>query len=316
MPGAISPNFHEGSRSEYLAQYVLASWGTAVAIPHQEDSGIDLSCTFVDRIGQKAWARLPYSVQVKSTLEPWTFDSEDAIRWFVEHPLPLFFCVVDKASARLRFYHTAPRFMLLDRQNPASSVKLTFGTDAEGSSFGWSSGATAFVVNAPILDFTIHQCLDDIFQAKAAAVLRRWAEIDNDNITRVLNCVPTVRVPHPYTPNEPPVADGIRYKVILSTVSENLLRSFKARFEDSLAFITGELFRRKDPRGTALAMFLFQHLFPDQSFPPIREMTKCWTAGGRAVASVDELESHIRATFAGTTPTQQSAAPKQPESHQ
>ena len=44
MPGAIAANLHEGSRSEYLAQYVFSSWGTAVAIPHQEDSGLDLFC--------------------------------------------------------------------------------------------------------------------------------------------------------------------------------------------------------------------------------------------------------------------------------
>ena len=49
--GAIAPNAHEGSRSEYLAQCVFASFGAAVAIPHQEDSGIDLHCTLTERVG-------------------------------------------------------------------------------------------------------------------------------------------------------------------------------------------------------------------------------------------------------------------------
>ena len=40
MVGAIAANLHEGSRSEYLAQYVFASFGTAVPVPHQEDTGI------------------------------------------------------------------------------------------------------------------------------------------------------------------------------------------------------------------------------------------------------------------------------------
>ena len=32
--GSIAPNLHEGSRSEYLAQYVFSSFGTAVPVPH------------------------------------------------------------------------------------------------------------------------------------------------------------------------------------------------------------------------------------------------------------------------------------------
>jgi hypothetical protein len=32
--GGIAANLHEGSRFEYLAQYVLASFGTAIAVPH------------------------------------------------------------------------------------------------------------------------------------------------------------------------------------------------------------------------------------------------------------------------------------------
>jgi len=51
MPGAIAASLHEGSRSEYLAQYVFSSWGTAIAIPHQEDSGVDLFCTLVEKKG-------------------------------------------------------------------------------------------------------------------------------------------------------------------------------------------------------------------------------------------------------------------------
>jgi hypothetical protein len=38
--GAIAPNAHEGSRSEYLAQYVFASFGAAVAIPTRKTAGL------------------------------------------------------------------------------------------------------------------------------------------------------------------------------------------------------------------------------------------------------------------------------------
>jgi hypothetical protein len=38
---------HEGSRSEYLAQFVFSSFGTAIPVPHQEDSGLDIYCTLL-----------------------------------------------------------------------------------------------------------------------------------------------------------------------------------------------------------------------------------------------------------------------------
>jgi hypothetical protein len=57
MAGAIAHGLHEGSRSEYLVQCAFASWGTAVAIPHQEDHGIDLACTLLERAGRRSVAK-------------------------------------------------------------------------------------------------------------------------------------------------------------------------------------------------------------------------------------------------------------------
>jgi hypothetical protein len=94
--GSIAPNLHEGSRSEYLAQYVFSSFGTAVP----EDTGLDIYCTLLEREGRRAWPRAYYAVQVKSNMEPWIFDSEESVRWIIEHPLPIFLCVVLKAEAR------------------------------------------------------------------------------------------------------------------------------------------------------------------------------------------------------------------------
>jgi hypothetical protein len=75
MTGSIAANLHEGSRSEYLAQYVFSSFGTAIPVPHQEDSGLDIYCTLLEPQGKRAWPRAYYSVQVKSTMKPWVFGS-------------------------------------------------------------------------------------------------------------------------------------------------------------------------------------------------------------------------------------------------
>jgi hypothetical protein len=110
MTGSYAANAHEGSRSEYLAQYVFAALGTVVPVPHHEDHGIDLYCTLTERIGQRAWPLAYYTVQVKSNDQPWTFEGPRSVEWLLEQPLPLFVCTVDKKQARLRVFRTDVRF--------------------------------------------------------------------------------------------------------------------------------------------------------------------------------------------------------------
>ena len=56
--GALAANLHEGTRSEYLVQYGFAAFGTAISVPHQEDTGIDLYCTMTcSARSTRLWAR-------------------------------------------------------------------------------------------------------------------------------------------------------------------------------------------------------------------------------------------------------------------
>ena len=135
--GSIPANFHEGSRSEYLAQFVFSSWGTAVAVPHQEDHGLDLFCTLMETIGKRAWARSPYTVQVKSEMKPWVFEGKESVKWLVEHPLPLFFCVVDKHSSTLRVYHTAPRFFVWSLGDLPEKLTMLPTAETDGRCTQW-----------------------------------------------------------------------------------------------------------------------------------------------------------------------------------
>jgi hypothetical protein len=139
--GSIAFNLHEGSRSEYLAQYIFSSFGTAVPVPHQEDTGLDIYCTLLEEDGKRAWPRAYYSVQVKSTMDPWIFGSPESVRWIIEHPLPIFLCIVKKDEARILIYHTTPRFaawiLPLHKERleliPGTEKKSTAGGDQLGS---------------------------------------------------------------------------------------------------------------------------------------------------------------------------------------
>jgi hypothetical protein len=199
--GALAANFHEGSRSEYLAQYIFASFGTAVSVPHQEDFGVDLYCTLTERLGQLAWPRYHYTVQVKSTMSPWVFDSTDSVRWLVQHPLPLLLCVLDKSTARLRLYHTFARFLVwITGKTLPSRLELTPEDITVGQSTQWQDG-TSFSLGAPIIDYTVQELLDDATFDNAKAVLRHWLHEETRSLTRFAMGLPVFAMPSRYQTN-------------------------------------------------------------------------------------------------------------------
>jgi len=77
MAGSVAANFHEGSRSELLADYLFSTWGTVNPVRRQDDYGVDLHCTLTARAGQRAVVTEHYSVQVKSTTDPWVLADEN-----------------------------------------------------------------------------------------------------------------------------------------------------------------------------------------------------------------------------------------------
>lgn len=205
--GSIVTNFHEGSRSEYLAQYVLAGMGTAVAVDHHEDAGIDVFCTITERVGGRSWPRQHFTVQVKSNDDPWTFDGELSVRWLLEHPLPLFLCIVDKPTARLRFYQTSQRFQSGLLSPRPTQVRLQPQLTVEGKTFEWTPPGD-FSLSAPIVDRTIMDLLDVKCVANARECLMAWAAIDAKNIHRRASGLKAVQLPSEYTTNAPPHETG------------------------------------------------------------------------------------------------------------
>ncbi len=272
MPGAIAPNLHEGSRSEYLAQYVFAAWGTVVPVPHQEDSGLDLYCNLVERVGQRAWAKSPYTVQVKSNMKPWVFDKPESVRWLIEHPLPLFLCVVDKSEARVRVYQTTPRFYIWSRARLPARLLLTPTTEMKGVPPKWSDGEN-FSLSAPILDFTLQQYLDEGFLSKAKSVIESWVGVDHANLAQIRNGIRKFVVPSQYTPNEvPDIRSSTVFLKTTHPVSEEELEEALPPLRESLEFVGGELFKRNDLRGAALSLLLHRHLFAGKLHPFLGEI--------------------------------------------
>lgn len=259
MVGAIANHLHEGSRSEYLAQYIFASFGTAIAVPHQEDSGVDLYCTLTEPIGQRAWQRGYFTVQVKSTMDPWKFESELSVRWLIEHPLPLFLCIVDKSLALIRVYHTSPRFYVWAMLPPTNRLELIPTTDQQGMMTCWD-GSTTFSLGAPIIEASVKDLLDDTFHRNVWEVLRFWIDLEQENLKHVTTGIHTFRGPHQYRTNVVEVSGWITYG---GGKLENLDKALD-QLRRSLDWLSSVLLYRKDIAGAARCAMLLRHLFKEE----------------------------------------------------
>ncbi|MCA9076887.1 MAG: DUF4365 domain-containing protein [Planctomycetaceae bacterium] len=173
--GSQSANFHEGTRSEYLAHFVFSSFGTSVPVPHPEDTGIDLHCTLTETVGQRIWPVEYYMVQVKSTEGPWDFSSKKSVEQLFKVPLPVFFCIVSKKELRLRVYTTVNRLSVLEKT--PDELHLFPGDAHHG--VPRSHGETNKIsLGEPILDFTINKIMDPAFARNAKQILYRAVRED------------------------------------------------------------------------------------------------------------------------------------------
>jgi hypothetical protein len=102
--GAGAQNARQGYRSEQLADYVFTAWGTVTPVRGGNDHGLDLYCSLTDRVEQRALVREFFAAQVKSEGFSWNLGTPDAVKWFIDHPTPLFLCVVEKNQGRVSIY--------------------------------------------------------------------------------------------------------------------------------------------------------------------------------------------------------------------
>lgn len=200
MPGAIPTNLHEGSRTEYLAQYFFASFGTAVSVPQQEDIGFDIYCTLTQKIGQLSWPRAYFAVQVKSNFDPWVFASAEEVRWLVEYPLPLFLCVIDKKIGRIRVYYTSPRFFIWSSPPLPNRLELVPTTEVDGLGDTWSI-SNIFSLS-PVIDVSLEDLQQGEIQKNVRELLRYWIDIDLANLRRIKAGIEYCEMPYRYRANE------------------------------------------------------------------------------------------------------------------
>lgn len=261
MTGSVAANLHEGSRSEYLAQFVFSSFGTAIPVPHHEDSGIDIYCTLLERDGRRAWPRAYYSVQVKSTMEPWVFGSPESVRWLIEHPLPILLCIVQKSDARILVYHTTPRFDVWASAANPNRLELIPDLETKAHTLNWENGET-FRLKAPILNFTIQELLEPEFRNRIAEVLKFWIDWDTENLFRIRSGLNHFRVPYDYETNTTNLTawTGSRPGQVFRDESLNLAES---RLKELLGSISTHYYKQNNMFRAAIYAMVLRQLSPE-----------------------------------------------------
>ena len=297
MIGAGSADGHSGFQSELLAQYAFATWGTVISTPNAEDHGIDLHCTLTDRVGHRLWAKSPYTVQVKSNFGAWKFSGAESIRWLLEHPLPLFLCIVLKDEARILVYQTFPRFWVAAFRPHWDSVILKPIKETHGERIFWKSG-DEFSLSAPILDFRFDQLLDAEFQERARETLTAWVNIENANLTRRRAGLSRFEMPLEYKPNEPPTTQNEKSYYTSDFDNEPVPQT---QFDDAaetlsegLEFICSEFRKRGDMVGAVKAALLIKHLCPWGMVPRLDDIDNAFDANPKkftltALHTLDEM---------------------------
>jgi hypothetical protein len=205
MPGAIAAGFHEGSRSEILADYLFSAWGGVTPVRRADDYGVDLYCALTERIEQLARVREYFGVQVKSTNDPWTLTGAE-VKWLVECPTPLFLCVVNKKKWLVRVYHLLPRFQAWALGQLPDVLELIPGEGTDGDFLGWTEGSS-FSLSAPIIEAGLDDLNEPGRMDELKKVFACWVEMDRDNCDLVRQGLLRFRRPQKYRVNEKPSVD-------------------------------------------------------------------------------------------------------------
>ena len=251
--GSYARNLREGKRSEYLALYFFSSLGTAVAVPTQEDTGLDLHCTIADVVGLRAWPRCFYSVQVKSEMKPWHITSAESVQWLATQPFPIFLCIVEKSVGRFRLYHMLPRHLLHAHPPLPDSIELVPEDRSDGWPTPWKRGMKSLSLSAPILDFKLDKFLDDSFVSLAKSIIHQWVLWDNVNIHTRKSGVLRASMPDRYQTNEPLNASG---SMVTGQLAQgNGLTPAVENFSRSLLW-TALCMSRSEKQGLAVRMAL------------------------------------------------------------
>ena len=295
-------NFRGGAQSEILARAFFAMIGIAVPVPREDDYGVDLLCTLLsEREGQLAWPIAPYSVQVKSDLEPWVFPSRRSVEWVVGYRAPLLLCVVSKAAGTISIYQTLARFAAAVA--PELPEKLSLRPERRGDEFfgpyGYDDQASEYLLGPPIVKVSVAELMDPDIIQQVRAVLQAWLELDYGNVIKYQIGLRRVELVMKYRTNEVPIVGG---SLDLVWASEHARQAGEQTALEVVRWLVTPWANDDDYVGALLGLLLLRHKDPGSEMPiallqALLNRASIGTAdapdSGSLIARLDEAKGEI-----------------------
>jgi hypothetical protein len=270
MPGGYAFGFHEGSRSEILADYLFSAWGSVTPVRRTDDTGTDLYCTLMERRGALAVVTDYYSAQIKSDADPWVFDDAVAVNWLVDYPQPLFLGCVDKSSSTLSVYQTMARFLGGFWARDRLELIPSSGDTGQCAQY---TDPEKFDISVPILQVR----LDD-FSSKERLkhfeeVMKLWVRADQKNCIMRRNGLLRFRMPYRYKTNEIPEFSAISEQGNQTPTPEQLFLAIRWMIE-TVDCVCDQLRHQGDAPSMAFGALLLNHI--RQAYPQAYKGDPVW----------------------------------------
>ena len=165
---------------------------------------------------------------------------------------------MQKSEARILVYHTTPRFAVWTLPTHPNRLELIPGTATKANTVDWLTGDT-FNLEAPILNFTIQELLDDGFRAQVVEVLNFWIEYDVENLARIRNGIPSFWVPHDYETNTTRYSGWTQQ---YGPIRKDSLQLAQNRLKELLGCLTRHHYRDEDMVNAAIYAMVLRQLSP------------------------------------------------------
>jgi hypothetical protein len=181
------------------------------------------------------WAGPSFTVQAKSDTKPLVFRKEHELAWIRSQENPLFVAVGRKQELSVDFYSTWQRVSAM-LQRAASTITLEFKRPPSGMPelvLSEDQGSQTIYLGEPVATITVPDLLEPTRAETLRAVLRRWIEVDRENIASAHGGVHWAIGPANYETDVVPPADRIQLALFwnpknLNTCIRNFARSAAA----------------------------------------------------------------------------------------
>jgi len=204
MPGSRPTGFLFGASAERLAEFVVGTFAFTTPVPYPVDIGHDFHCVLHRPAANRRTLRSgpAFSVQVKSTPGPVTYEAGDAAEWLSDQESPLFLCIVDRPNLACAIY---PTWNMHNAHLLHGPLRTVLEPNATIEEFGLPTRIddTLHVpLGPPVLRLTPEDVVDSSRAIGWANILEPWILIDREIIVNRRAGMFWVTGPSRWTTNE------------------------------------------------------------------------------------------------------------------